>query len=354
MILIVDDQHDALKLLQLRLQSAGMQCFPASSGKEALQVLEKQSIDVVILDIMMPEMDGFEVCRRIKSNEKTKDIPVLFLTAKMEVSDRVKGLELGGHDFLCKPVEQQELLARTKAAYRVKQLQVELKQLNQIQEFLLASHWDSCLGQLATSLAHEINNPLTAALGNTELLLLSIDTPPLKSRLDDTKTSVGIAADKLKSLLAIAQPHEKQSFDISSIVNNVIALTNYRTLSHQTKVTTNMATGGKWYGSPTYTARAIFYIINHLTDTCDNSCSKIITIEGKFSSERYHLSLSNNSATPRKETMSHAFSRLTPRGDGIGLYLANKLIQNENGQLLLKEKVGTPGIVFDFWLPSTC
>ena len=110
-VLAVDDQRDALRLLQIRLQNAGMECFICSDGTSALQFLEKELVDIVILDVMMPNLDGYEVCRRIKANERTKDIIVLFLTARYEMQDKIRGLEVGGHDYLTKPVEQAELLA---------------------------------------------------------------------------------------------------------------------------------------------------------------------------------------------------------------------------------------------------
>src|SRR3954462_13230842 len=78
-VLAVDDQKDALRLLQIRLQNAGFDCLTASDGPGALELLAKEPVDVIILDVMMPQMDGLEVCRRLKADEKTKDIPVLFL-----------------------------------------------------------------------------------------------------------------------------------------------------------------------------------------------------------------------------------------------------------------------------------
>ncbi len=104
-----------------------MTCFGFSDGQEALDWLRENPVDVAILDVMMPKMDGYELCRRIKADPATSDIPVIFLTAKLESSEKVRGLELGGHDYLTKPVHQQELLARTRAALRVKHLQDQLK-----------------------------------------------------------------------------------------------------------------------------------------------------------------------------------------------------------------------------------
>src|SRR2546427_7413189 len=115
-VLAVDDQADSLRLLQARLKAGGMECVACADGPAALRFLAEQLVDVIILDVMMPQMDGYEVCRRIKADPRTKDIPVIFLTAKMDSADKVQGLDIGGHDFLSKPIQQQELVARTRAA----------------------------------------------------------------------------------------------------------------------------------------------------------------------------------------------------------------------------------------------
>src|SRR5688572_20140041 len=147
-ILAVDDQPDSLRLLQHRLESGGMQCIPLTDGDAALNFLQHELVDVIILDVMMPRLDGYEVCRRLKADKRTRDIPVIFLTAKPRLEDRVEGLNLGGHDYLTKPVQQQELLARTRAALRIKFLQDQLKdqlrlqeELHQLQHGMVSEHW---------------------------------------------------------------------------------------------------------------------------------------------------------------------------------------------------------------------
>src|SRR5437867_10034615 len=132
-VLAVDDQADSLRLLQLRLTAGGMACTACADGPAALRFLAEQLVDVIILDVMMPQMDGYEVCRRIKADPRTRDIPVIFLTARMDAADKVQGLDIGGQDFLSKPIQQQELLARTRAALRVKQMQDQLKEQMQLQ-----------------------------------------------------------------------------------------------------------------------------------------------------------------------------------------------------------------------------
>lgn len=114
-ILIVDDELDMLELIGSFLQRQGFHVITANNGTGALHQLEKEAIDLVVLDIMMPDMDGFEVCQRIR---QTSQIPILFLTARSYEEDRIKGLEIGADDYIMKPFSLRELAARIETTLR--------------------------------------------------------------------------------------------------------------------------------------------------------------------------------------------------------------------------------------------
>lgn len=126
-VLIVDDIPTNVRLLEARLTAEYFEVETASSGSEALAICEAGGIDIVLLDVMMPEMDGFEVCRRLKANPQTQHMPVLMITALDQPSDRVRGLEVGADDFLTKPVDDVQLMARVKSLVRLKALTDELR-----------------------------------------------------------------------------------------------------------------------------------------------------------------------------------------------------------------------------------
>jgi len=111
-ILFVDDEEDLLKMVGMRLRAAGYEVLTASNGPEALKLVEMENPDLILLDIMMPEMDGFEVCRKIKELKDRADIPIIFFTAKEAVEDKVKGLKAGVADYVAKSTDSRELLAR--------------------------------------------------------------------------------------------------------------------------------------------------------------------------------------------------------------------------------------------------
>src|SRR6185437_8023867 len=126
-ILVVDDIPANVKLLEVRLLAEYFEVLTASSGADALEICETGKIDVVLLDIMMPGMDGFEVCRRLKLDPATAYIPVVMVTALDQVTDRIRGLEAGADDFLTKPVNDLQLMTRVKSLVRLKTLTDELR-----------------------------------------------------------------------------------------------------------------------------------------------------------------------------------------------------------------------------------
>ena len=115
-ILVVDDEQSILELLEFNLKKNGYETLTAADGREALQKAE--GTDLILLDLMLPEIDGIEVCRRLKTAAKTADIPIIMLTAKAEEVDRIIGLEMGADDYVAKPFSMRELMARIKAVLR--------------------------------------------------------------------------------------------------------------------------------------------------------------------------------------------------------------------------------------------
>ncbi|MCK5305783.1 MAG: response regulator transcription factor [Candidatus Omnitrophica bacterium] len=119
-ILVVEDDKHISKLVKYNLEKAGFECITATTGEKALDVLDKSPVDLVILDIMLPKMDGLEVCREIKQDKKLSAVPVMMLTAKGEEVDRIVGFELGADDYMVKPFSPRELVLRVKAVLKRK------------------------------------------------------------------------------------------------------------------------------------------------------------------------------------------------------------------------------------------
>jgi len=127
-ILIVDDTESNIDIL-MELLGDDYEIYAATDGETALEILEEEKIDLVLLDIMMPEIDGFEVCRRIRNNQRTKEIPVIFITALTDEESIEKAFDVGGNDYITKPFKPKEILARVRMQLRLKHYQEELKRL---------------------------------------------------------------------------------------------------------------------------------------------------------------------------------------------------------------------------------
>jgi two-component system phosphate regulon response regulator PhoB len=117
-ILVVEDEEDIRELLKYNLEKEGYQIFGAATGEEALQAVRRRRPDLILLDLMLPGIDGLEVCRRIKGDPQARDLPIIMLTAKGEETDIVTGLELGADDYVTKPFSPRVLVARLRAALR--------------------------------------------------------------------------------------------------------------------------------------------------------------------------------------------------------------------------------------------
>ncbi len=129
-ILIVDDTPANIGVLHKTLEPIGHKIFISSSGLGALNFLENNIPDIILLDIMMPGMDGFEVCEKIIENERTKNIPIIFITAVSETDSIVKGFQLGALDYITKPFRQEEVIARVNTQLRLKKAMTELRGVN--------------------------------------------------------------------------------------------------------------------------------------------------------------------------------------------------------------------------------
>ncbi|MBE8986537.1 hybrid sensor histidine kinase/response regulator [Nostoc sp. LEGE 12450] len=174
-ILLVDDNPNNLKVLSQAIQGCGWKILMATDGESAIEQAEYSDPNLILLDVMMPDIDGFEICRRLKANFLTKNIPVIFMTALCDATDKVKGLEIGAVDYITKPFRKEEVIARLKLhlnishltrtlEQRVEERTIELTQslqrLQNTQLQLIQSEKMSTLGQLVAGIGHEINNPI--------------------------------------------------------------------------------------------------------------------------------------------------------------------------------------------------
>jgi DNA-binding response OmpR family regulator len=164
-VLVVEDQERAARGLEEILSIQGFEVTRASDGPSAIAAAVALPIDAIVLDVLLPGMDGFEVCRRLRSMESTRHVPILLLTALSDTPSKVRGFDIGADDYMVKPVAARELAARIH-----KHLSKRRQNACEVHQQRLRA-----IGEIATAVGHEVNNPLAAAAGTLEMVLLRSD-----------------------------------------------------------------------------------------------------------------------------------------------------------------------------------
>lgn len=219
-VLIVDDTPKNIQVVANILKDENYSLSFASSGIRAIELCKKNSFDLILLDVMMPEIDGFETCEKIKSISEYKDVPIIFLTARSDSESVLRGFEVGGVDYVTKPFNTKELLSRVKTQLKVRTLSIELLQSEKM----------ALLGSLVAGVAHEINTPIGVCVTATSTLNSRIDEllnhPLFKNLSEDereyfethivelnrlTLSNLAKASELIKSFkkVAVDQSHEE-------------------------------------------------------------------------------------------------------------------------------------------------
>ena len=231
-ILIVDDNLDNVNLLDKVLQRAGYRTVKGFDGEEAVKLARRESPDLILLDIMMPKMDGFRACEIIKQDESTKHIPIFMLTAKQEVSDKVKGLEIGADDYITKPFHLQELLARIKTRLK----------LTHEHRRIVTRERHKALDQMVEGVEHEIRNPVVSIAGFARRILDELPEDDRKKEyakiiLKETERLEQMVKESV-SLQGLSEG-SKEKLDIHSLIDEALTQTNALKEQHQVVIERN-------------------------------------------------------------------------------------------------------------------
>ena len=200
-ILVVDDQPINVQLLKLKLEKEGIVVLPAFSGQEALSVVAKTKPDLILLDVMMPDMDGIEVCHRLQADEESRHIPVIFVTARNSKEGKLEGLGVGAVDYITKPVDLDETLARVRTQLRLVQINREMLDL---QRRLVEARRAATIGAVTQGVAHNLNNLLGVVLGYLDLIKARPDKPEqVKKNAESVENAVQRIVGIIKQLSSL-------------------------------------------------------------------------------------------------------------------------------------------------------
>lgn len=349
-ILVVDDVPNNLSLLVDLLSRRGYVVQAASDGRQALESVQQQLPDLILLDIMMPGMSGYDVCRRLKEAEATRDIPVIFLSALGEVLNKVEAFAVGGVDYVTKPFERKEVIARVETHLKIRRLQKELEM--QVAE----------LNAFAHTVAHDLKSPLALVQGFSDLLmdeLLETPSPVARQFAGNIHEMTGRMGRIIDELLLLAEMRQEEvvltAVDTLTIIPLALDRLQLLVEEYQPQIT-QPATWPIALGyAPWLEEVWANYISNALKYGGPAPEIALGATELKNGRVQFWVKDNGPGISPQdQEKLFAEFSRIETeraQGHGLGLSIVKRIIQRLGGEVGVESEVSA-GSKFYFTLPA--
>ena len=410
-ILIVDDNSTNLFLLSEALGNAGFRFRVAMDGESALDLVDRNHPELILLDVQMPGIDGFETCRRLKANPATKSIPIIFTTAVTDRKSKAKGFALGAVDYIPKPFDHGEVIARVKVHLQLKHLRESLEEqvlertnaLQKAQVQLVQQEKLSSLGEMIAGIGHELNNPINFIVSNikplqeyitgvSEILQLyqqeyARPSPKLKDAIEDLDlefvledmgkilASLKLGAEMIENISTSLRTFSRSDSETKSLANlhecldSTIMILQHRLKGIGDRPQIKLF---KSYGLlpllrcyPGQMNQVFMNILANAIDALDEAIS-----QGKFhdrvpqikittkitSEERIVIKIADNGIGVRESIRERLFEPMfttkpVGKGTGLGLAIAHQIVvEKHNGKLSINSEVGE-GTVFVIEIP---
>jgi len=352
-ILIVDDTIINLDILCELLDRYDI--IEATNGTDALKIIDTQSVDLILLDVLMPDISGFEICKILKQNENTKDIPIIFITGKTDDKSISYGFDIGGVDYIVKPFNGIEVEARVKNHLNLSRT---LKQLKKIQEDLIINTKFTTIGQMSAGITHEINTPLTYIKATLELSneeIKNIKQLDIKETLlDDNKIAldginrISIIINSMKEI-ACVDKLEKQNYNVYDTLKAVLIM-----IYNRSKLISNIFIDNKKFDIENieniFTKELYIdiqkqkieqvwtIILNNALDELQHKPfeqNKILINVEQNKTKNLTITIKNNGGIIKENIINNIFEPFVSNKDyagiGIGLSVAKKIIDEHNG-----------------------
>ncbi len=374
-VLIVDDVPHNIQIIASILNKKGYEISFANNGLRALKIAEKLKPDLILLDIMMPEMDGIETCKHLKNNPSTKDIPVIFLTAKSQSEDIIRGLNCGAVDYVTKPFNNAELLQRVLTHLELKsskdQLQKYIKLINKQKTDL--QHKNGELEELVkmkdrifSIVAHDLKNPFNSLIGFTELLLDDLEeynveqVTRMVSLINDTANKGYLLLQNFLEWTMIQSgrmSYRPELIDVPKIVSDAIMLHQSTAVNKNINIINHIESQSQMYADENmmasvvrnlisnalkYTPKGGEVLINSITD--ENQIIINVTDTGIGIDDTHQKEIF------QKDERKSSVGTDGEKGTGLGMLLCRDFVKTNGGEIWVKSEKGK-GSTFSFSIP---
>lgn len=367
-ILIVDDNPNNLRLLISLLSEKGYQVRPANGGPRALATVEKEKPELILLDINMPEMDGYEVCRRLKAEPLTQEIPVLFISANDEPLDKIKGFEAGAVDYISKPFDALELYARVRTHLELKLARDRLTAINQqLQDSnAMLQGLNQIKDEFLGMVSHDLKNPLSSILLFSRYMESRSLSEEKSHEIGRLITRAGRRMFRLiEDLLDLNKLEqgclllEKELLDLKKLIPDWLSDFEQRAAEKQQMLKWENASGNYAFWGD---AMRLRQVLDNLISNALKFSPSGSEIRVKLARETEKILITIQDQGPGlseddQRQLFQKFTRLSPRptagehSSGLGLFISQKLIQAMQGEIMCQSSPGQ-GTSFIVRLPA--
>ncbi|RLC62627.1 MAG: hybrid sensor histidine kinase/response regulator, partial [Chloroflexi bacterium] len=364
-VLIVDDEPINLHLLSNMLVKQGYEVHSVTRGVEALEVAQSNPPDIVLLDIYMPEMDGYEVCQRLKADERTRDIPVIFISALEETHDKVKAFGVGGVDYITKPFKLAEVLARVETHLALRELQKQLQETNQelAQSNAELQARNKDLDAFSHTVAHDLKNPIVSVVGYADMLRSSYDV--MSDQEIQQALQVIIKAgykmnNIVQELLVLAGLRhgdmELQPLNMAKIVDEALQRLSYTIEKARAEIITPDTWPSALGYAPWVEEVWANYISNGIKYGGQPPRLELGATEQSNGVVRFWVRDDGAGLTPEEQsrlfTSFKQLEQVRATGHGLGLSIVQHIVEKLGGQVGVESEKGK-GSLFYFTLPAS-
>ena len=365
-ILVVDDEPINRQVLRNQLEMVGYRVEVAIDGLQGLKLLEKLNPQVILLDVMMPRISGYQTCYRIRQKYSASELPIILLTAKDQPEDTVRGFQHGANDYLTKPFSREELLIRVQFHLKLSKATSEvyrmMDDLRGMQNQLIQSAKLAAVGEMTSGIAHELKTPLagiSTILSGVELakqLHQEIDMDATCSRVNLLVQRCSAIIDHMRNYSRRTEETHSQTQIINQLLKNTLLLVEPQLKRIGGKLKLNLGHDLPFVvGNDIQLEQVFINLCNNACDAMEQSEERILTIQSMAVGDEVLVRVIDTGTGMRPEVQERIFesfftTKSSAKGTGLGMSISQNIIEQHKGQIRFNSELGR-GTTFEIYLP---